>query len=155
MASQSVRILLAREGRTRTFLPFTVVVFCLATIISLGNAKGDVILSARSSANLASGTNTQTGSAGTVSSAKAGSLGTDLTETRSSATFGQLRGYAAIFDGTTGTTGGTFATSTSFFRDDFLFNAEGKAGTVGTVEMKFKIDGTLSASSTLISGFGI
>lgn len=118
------------------------------------NAQADVIIFANSTSNLGNGPGSQTGTSGTVSDTGGGVLGTDSTESRSSATFGQLKAYATINDGIGGSTAGTWAWARAHFRDDFLFNAQGLTGTIGTVEMKFTIDGSLSVSRNLEAGFG-
>ncbi len=115
------------------------------------NSRADVIIFANSTSNLGNGPGSQTGTTGTVSDTGGGIFDTDITKSRSSATHAQLKAYASAEDGIGGTTGGTFAFSRAYWRDNFLFNKDGLDGTFGIAEMKFKIDGTLSASRTALT----
>ena len=113
----------------------------------------DVIISASSSSNIGPSTPAQTGTSGSVTDSAGGSAQTDFTQAITSARFGELKAYGLATAGLNPAFFGIFAFNTAFFRDDFLFNASGLAGTSGTVEVKFTVDGTLLASRTAPSPY--
>lgn len=114
-------------------------------LASRASAGADVLLSAGSFSNLGSNSGTSTATSGSVARAAGGTSGNISSSARSYATFGILKTYAsasaAVSNGNS-----TYGINQTFFQDDFLFNAPGKTGTQGTVEMKFTVFGSLQAS---------
>ncbi len=135
-----------------THLLHLVLIPCFLFVIQ-DNSFADVIISASSSSNVGPSTPAQTGTSGTVSDFAGGSVQTDFIEASTSARFGELKAYGLATAGLNPAFQGIFAFNTAFFRDDFLFNASGLAGTSGTVEIKFTVDGTLLASRTAPSSY--
>lgn len=120
----------------------------LALLIgSHSNAHADILLYANTQTQMGTYTPPSTGTSGTVYHTRGGELPEFSLAAlgRASATFGQLKFYA---EASAGVNNGAavYCVNTAYFQDDFLFNATGLAGTSGTVEMKFTVDGTLFAT---------
>ncbi len=136
------------------YLRMTTVTFSLAmSLIVQSGAMADFLVLASSRSNMGGDFTAAQSTSGSVFDVAGGTLGSDFTDARASASFGQLRAYSEARSGTNPAYFGVFSMNTASFRDDFLFESIGRAGTAGTVQVKFTIDGNLAVSRTSDQGY--
>ena len=135
-------------------LRITSIVFSLAAWLSCqSSGMAGLIVFANSTSNLGGNTQPVQGTSGTVVDVAGGAVGIDFTDAFASATAGQLRAYSEARSAAGSGYFGIHATNSAYFRDDFLFESTGRAGTTGTVQIKFTVDGTLAVQRNSSPGY--
>ena len=132
----------------------TTIALSLATWLTCtSNGMAGLIVFASSTSNMGGDGQPVQATSGTVVDVAGGALGIDFTDALASASAGQLRAYSEARSAPGSGFFGIYAANTAYFRDDFLFESTGRAGTTGTVQIKFTVDGSLAVQRNSTQGY--
>lgn len=132
----------------------TTIAFSLAVWLNCqSSGMAGLIVFANSTSNMGGDGQPAQATSGTAVDVAGGASGVDFTDAHASASAGQLRAYSEARSAPGSGYFGIFASNSAYFRDDFLFESAGRAGTTGTVQIKFTVDGTLAVARNSSQGY--